>query len=141
MARRGVWGSNVGFILAAVGGAVGLGNLWGFAYSASQGNDLTTPMPQYGFAGLAPSRRQPVVDLDPAHQYRRWWFGDSNEEKEDYDESNEKGINNDESCDCDNNDKEEKEEGGRRGRGRRRRPCNEKATSDDKEEGGDDDEE
>jgi NSS family neurotransmitter:Na+ symporter len=37
MANRGSWGSNAGFILAAVGGAVGLGNLWGFAYSASQG--------------------------------------------------------------------------------------------------------
>ncbi|MCG6923785.1 MAG: sodium-dependent transporter [Acidobacteria bacterium] len=37
MVQRGAWGSNVGFILAAVGGAVGLGNLWGFAYSASQG--------------------------------------------------------------------------------------------------------
>ncbi len=37
MATRGAWGSNTGFILAAVGGAVGLGNLWGFAYSASQG--------------------------------------------------------------------------------------------------------
>ena len=37
MTTRGNWGSNVGFILAAVGGAVGLGNLWGFAYSASQG--------------------------------------------------------------------------------------------------------
>jgi NSS family neurotransmitter:Na+ symporter len=37
MTDRGEWGSNLGFILAAVGGAVGLGNLWGFAYSASQG--------------------------------------------------------------------------------------------------------
>jgi NSS family neurotransmitter:Na+ symporter len=37
MVQRGAWGSNAGFILAAVGGAVGLGNLWGFAYSASQG--------------------------------------------------------------------------------------------------------
>jgi len=37
MATRGNWGSSAGFILAAVGGAVGLGNLWGFAYSASQG--------------------------------------------------------------------------------------------------------
>jgi len=37
MANRDTWGSNLGFILAAVGGAVGLGNLWGFAYSASQG--------------------------------------------------------------------------------------------------------
>jgi NSS family neurotransmitter:Na+ symporter len=34
---RGSWQSNTGFILAAVGGAVGLGNLWGFAYSASTG--------------------------------------------------------------------------------------------------------
>ncbi|UCF66412.1 MAG: sodium-dependent transporter [Acidobacteriota bacterium] len=34
---RGTWKSNTGFILAAVGGAVGLGNLWGFSYSASQG--------------------------------------------------------------------------------------------------------
>ena len=24
------------------------------AYSKAQGNDLTTPMPQYGFAGLSP---------------------------------------------------------------------------------------
>ena len=37
MATRGAWGSDTGFILAAVGGAVGLGNLWAFAYSASQG--------------------------------------------------------------------------------------------------------
>ena len=32
MATRGAWGSNAGFILAAVGSAVGLGNLWGFPY-------------------------------------------------------------------------------------------------------------
>ncbi len=31
------WGSNLGFVLAAAGSAVGLGNLWGFAYRASQG--------------------------------------------------------------------------------------------------------
>ncbi|MEO1003736.1 MAG: sodium-dependent transporter [Cyanobacteria bacterium J06638_7] len=31
------WGSSVGFVLAAAGSAVGLGNLWGFAYRASQG--------------------------------------------------------------------------------------------------------
>jgi NSS family neurotransmitter:Na+ symporter len=37
MASRGTWGSSAGFLLAAIGGAVGLGNLWGFAYSASQG--------------------------------------------------------------------------------------------------------
>ena len=37
MATRGAWGSNAGFVLAAVGSAVGLGNLWGFAYRASSG--------------------------------------------------------------------------------------------------------
>jgi len=31
------WTSKLGFILAAAGSAVGLGNLWGFAYRASQG--------------------------------------------------------------------------------------------------------
>lgn len=30
--NRGSWSSNLGFILAAVGSAVGLGNIWGFPY-------------------------------------------------------------------------------------------------------------
>lgn len=30
--NRGTWGSNIGFIMAAVGSAVGLGNIWGFPY-------------------------------------------------------------------------------------------------------------
>ena len=37
MAAREQWRSGVGFVLAAAGSAVGLGNLWGFAYRASQG--------------------------------------------------------------------------------------------------------
>ena len=40
MTARGSWNSNTGFVLAAIGGAVGLGNLWGFAYSASQGGGI-----------------------------------------------------------------------------------------------------
>ncbi|MEC8688409.1 MAG: sodium-dependent transporter [Cyanobacteriota bacterium] len=36
MARE-QWRSGLGFVLAAAGSAVGLGNLWGFAYRASQG--------------------------------------------------------------------------------------------------------
>jgi len=37
MAVKEHWRSGVGFVLAAAGSAVGLGNLWGFAYRASQG--------------------------------------------------------------------------------------------------------
>ena len=35
--EREQWTSRIGFILAAAGSAVGLGNLWGFAYRSSQG--------------------------------------------------------------------------------------------------------
>ncbi len=34
---RGTWGSRVGFILAAVGSAVGLGNIWGFPMQVGRG--------------------------------------------------------------------------------------------------------
>ena len=34
MAKRSVWGSKVGFLLAAIGSAVGLGNIWRFGYMA-----------------------------------------------------------------------------------------------------------
>ena len=33
---RGAWGSRLGFILAAAGSAIGLGNIWGFPYMAAQ---------------------------------------------------------------------------------------------------------
>ncbi|HNT97845.1 MAG TPA: hypothetical protein PKK31_06235, partial [Elusimicrobiales bacterium] len=34
---RGSWGSSVGFILAAAGSAVGLGNIWGFPMQVGKG--------------------------------------------------------------------------------------------------------
>ena len=37
MENREQWRSGLGFVLAAAGSAVGLGNLWGFAYRASEG--------------------------------------------------------------------------------------------------------
>ncbi len=40
-AERGHWGSRLGFILAATGSAVGLGNIWGFPYvTAKNGGGL-----------------------------------------------------------------------------------------------------
>ena len=33
--NRGSWGSNLGFILAAIGSAVGLGNIWGSIVAAT----------------------------------------------------------------------------------------------------------
>lgn len=37
MANRGNWGSRLGFILAAAGSAVGLGNIWGFPMQVGRG--------------------------------------------------------------------------------------------------------
>ncbi|MFB3070051.1 MAG: hypothetical protein ACE1ZF_05120, partial [Gemmatimonadales bacterium] len=33
--QRDAWGSRTGFLLAAVGSAVGLGNMWRFSYVAA----------------------------------------------------------------------------------------------------------
>ena len=54
------WRSGLGFVLAAAGSAVGLGNLWGFAYRASQGGGgafllLYVVMGIVGCAGLLPT--------------------------------------------------------------------------------------
>ncbi len=35
--NKGQWGSNIGFLMAAIGSAVGLGNLWGFPYKMGIG--------------------------------------------------------------------------------------------------------
>ncbi|MEA4815907.1 MAG: sodium-dependent transporter [Lachnospiraceae bacterium] len=38
--NRGQWGSNLGFLLAAMGSAIGLGNLWGFPYKMGANGGL-----------------------------------------------------------------------------------------------------
>ena len=39
--KRSSWGSNLGFLLAAVGSAVGLGNIWGFPYKMGRSGGFT----------------------------------------------------------------------------------------------------
>ena len=39
--QRGSWGSNIGFLLAAVGSAVGLGNIWGFPFKMGKSGGFT----------------------------------------------------------------------------------------------------
>ena len=39
--NRGSWGSNLGFLLAAIGSAVGLGNIWGFPYKMGKSGGFT----------------------------------------------------------------------------------------------------
>lgn len=39
--NRGSWGSNFGFLMAAIGSAVGLGNIWGFPYKMGASGGFT----------------------------------------------------------------------------------------------------
>ena len=39
--KRGAWASNLGFLMAAVGSAVGLGNIWGFPYKMGKSGGFT----------------------------------------------------------------------------------------------------
>ena len=39
--KRGSWGSNFGFLMAAIGSAVGLGNIWGFPYKMGRSGGFT----------------------------------------------------------------------------------------------------
>ena len=48
--NRGSWGSNLGFILAAVGSAVGLGNIWGFPYKMGKCGGFTFLLVYLGLA-------------------------------------------------------------------------------------------
>ena len=39
--KRAQWGSNLGFLLSAIGSAVGLGNIWGFPYKMGKSGGFT----------------------------------------------------------------------------------------------------
>ena len=42
------WGSNFGFLMAAIGSAVGLGNLWGFPYKCGANGGFAIEFPTDG---------------------------------------------------------------------------------------------
>lgn len=50
--ERGSWGTHLGFILAAVGSAVGLGNMWRFSYVAAEGGGAAFVLLYLGFVAL-----------------------------------------------------------------------------------------
>ena len=64
--QRGHWGSRAAFILAAIGSAVGLGNLWGFTYKvyAHGGGAFLIP---YIFAMLAVGVPLLILELSLGH--------------------------------------------------------------------------
>ena len=60
----GQWGSSLGFVLAAAGSAVGLGNLWGFAYRASQGGGAAfVVIAALALAATDPKAEDVVLDM------------------------------------------------------------------------------
>lgn len=50
--ERGNWGSKIGFILAAAGSAIGLGNIWRFPYVAGQNGGAIFVLIYIGFVAL-----------------------------------------------------------------------------------------
>ena len=52
MASRGGFTSRIGFIAAAAGSAVGLGNIWKFPFEAGQGGGAAFVLIYLGFAFL-----------------------------------------------------------------------------------------
>ena len=45
MEQRGLWKSNLGFLLAAIGSAIGLGNIWRFSYMCHKNGGGTFLIP------------------------------------------------------------------------------------------------
>ncbi|MCS6915545.1 MAG: sodium-dependent transporter [Myxococcales bacterium] len=83
---RGSWGSRVGFILAAAGSAIGLGNIWGFPTRVGQGGGavfvlvylacvflVCAPILMAELAVGRASRRSPVGALRVLLPGTRWW--------------------------------------------------------------------
>jgi len=84
---RGTWGSRVGFVLAATGAAVGLGNIWGFPTRVGQGGGavfvlvylvcvslVCVPIMMAELALGRSSRRNPVGAFKALRPRTVWWL-------------------------------------------------------------------
>ncbi|MFO7717708.1 MAG: sodium-dependent transporter [Thermodesulfobacteriota bacterium] len=69
MAQREEWGTRVGFILAAVGSAIGLGNIWRFPYMAYDNGGGAFLIP-YFFAMLTAGIPIIILEFGLGHKYR-----------------------------------------------------------------------
>ena len=84
---RGMWSSRAGFILAAAGSAVGLGNIWGFPTQVGQGGGamfvviylvciflICAPIMAGEVAIGRRTRLSPIKAFDALAPGRRWWL-------------------------------------------------------------------
>ncbi|WP_088103995.1 sodium-dependent transporter [Halalkalibacter urbisdiaboli] len=69
MANREQWGTRAGFILAAIGSAVGLGNIWRFPYVAYENGGGAFFLP-YLFALLTAGIPLLIMEFTLGHKYR-----------------------------------------------------------------------
>ncbi len=69
MAQREQWGSRAGFVLAAVGSAIGLGNIWRFPYMAYENGGGAFLIP-YIFALLTAGIPFMIMEFGMGHKYR-----------------------------------------------------------------------
>lgn len=69
MAQRSQWGTRAGFIMAAVGSAVGLGNIWRFPYVAYENGGGAFFIP-YLFALLTAGIPILIMEFTIGHKYR-----------------------------------------------------------------------
>ncbi len=69
MAQREEWGTRVGFILAAVGSAIGLGNIWRFPYMAYENGGGAFLIP-YFFAMLTAGIPIIILEFGLGHKHR-----------------------------------------------------------------------
>lgn len=69
MENREEWGSKIGFILAAIGSAVGLGNIWRFPYIAYENGGGAFLIP-YFFAIFTAGIPLLILEYSMGHKYR-----------------------------------------------------------------------